>query len=406
MRFYAFNRGFSPYLIGNSGRKRIKTHFCWGNCLLLHKMNQLAITNGVIHTGRDTLFNKVLIIEGNRIQAIVDVDEVQDDMEVYDARGWHIAPGFIDLQIYGGGGVLFAEKPETESLAIMAEALVQSGTTGFLLTLATNTTDIFDKAVEVAKSYQHPAFMGLHFEGPYLHPDKRGAHPTSCLRIPNHSELTELLENAEGTIRMMTIAPELFDAELIKLLTDQGVLLSAGHSNASFEESSRGFKQGIRAVTHLFNAMSGLHHRQTGLPGATFLTEDVHASIIADGIHVSYEALAMSKKILGERLFLITDAVEESSSGTYSHQRRGDHFALPDGTLSGSALTQMQAVANCVRHAGISLDEALRMASLYPARLFGAIDQGSLESGKRANITIFDHDYQVKQVFLDGKEQL
>src|SRR5690606_38472989 len=139
------------------------------------------------------------------------------------------------------------------------------------------------------------------------------------------------------------------------------------------------------------NAMSPLHHRQTGLPGATFLAEDVHASIVADGIHVAYEAVAMSKKLLGERLFLITDAVEESRNGVYKHQRNGDHFILPDGTLSGSALTLMQAVANCVHHAGIPLDEALRMASLYPARLFGATDRGDIAAGKRADLNVFDH---------------
>lgn len=367
-------------------------------------MNRTAITNGIVHTGHATIQGKAILLENDRIHSLVDTPDIPVGFEVFDAEGCHISPGFIDLQIYGGGGVLFAEKPVSESLQTMADALAEAGTTGFLLTLATNTLEIFDQAIAVAKGFSHPAFMGLHFEGPYLHPDKRGAHPTSCLRIPNAPELKELLEKAEGTIRMMTIAPELFDADLIKILTDQGVLLSAGHSNATFEVSSSGFQQGIRAVTHLFNAMSPLHHRQTGLPGATFLAEDVHASIIADGIHVSYEALALSKKILGERLFLITDAVEETSSGVYLHQRKANYFALPDGTLSGSALTQMQAVANCVRHAGIPLDEALRMASMYPARLFGATDQGTLDPGKLGNINVFDHEYRIRQVFLHGKK--
>lgn len=369
-------------------------------------MNRIAIINGVVHSGQGTLQGKAILVENDRIHSLADPTRLPDGFEVFDAEGCHISPGFIDLQIYGGGGVLFAEKPLPESLQTMADALANNGTTGFLLTLATNTPQIFEQAINVARQFGHPAFMGLHFEGPYLHPDKKGAHPASCLRIPTIKELKELLDLASGTLKMMTIAPELFDAEMIKTLTDQGVLLSAGHSNATFDESSRGFRQGIRAVTHLFNAMSSLHHRQTGLPGATFLAEDVHASIIADGIHVSFEALKLSKKILGERLFLITDAVEESTSGVYFHQRRGDHYTLPDGTLSGSAMTQMQAVANCVKFAGITIDEALRMASLYPARLIGAHDQGSLEPGKRANINVFDHEFRIRQVFLDGKKLL
>lgn len=369
-------------------------------------MNQLAITNGIIHTGYATVQGKAILIENEYIHGLVEAAEIPDGYEVIDVGGCHISPGFIDLQIYGGGGVLFAEKPEKASLQTMADALAKSGTTGFLLTLATNTLEIFQQSIAVAKEFRHPAFMGLHFEGPYLHPDKRGAHPTACLRHPSAAELKELLDQAEGTVRMMTIAPELFDASLTGILTGLGVLLSAGHSNATFEESTVGFRQGIRAVTHLFNAMSPLHHRQTGLPGATFLAEDVHASIIADGIHVAYEAVAMSKKLLGERLFLITDAVEESRYGVYRHQRNGDHFTLPDGTLSGSALTLMQAVANCVRHVGIPLDEALRMASLYPARLFGATDRGDIAAGKRADLNVFDHQYQIRQVFLHGKKQL
>src|SRR5690606_25972116 len=162
--------------------------------------------------------------------------------------------------------------------------------------------------------------------------------PAELIRRPERKEIAEMLRRAEGVVKMMTIAPELFDSESLEVLLEHGVLLSAGHSNATYEEAMAGFDRGIRAVTHLFNAMSPFHHRETGLPGATFFHNAACASIIADGIHVDYKALAISKKLLGERLFLITDAVAETTTGVYRHVRNDDHFTLPDGTLSGSAL--------------------------------------------------------------------
>src|SRR5690606_29430246 len=204
----------------------------------------------------------------------------------------------------------------------------------------------------------------LHLEGPYLNPEKRGAHPANLIRKPEKAEIRSLLLRAGTSLRMMTIAPEQFDDELIDLLLRRGIILSAGHSNATFDEAMHGFRKGIQAVTHLFNAMSPFHHRNPGLPGATFQSDTAKASIIADGIHVDYQTLAISKRLLGDRLFLITDAVVAVDTGTYTHVFAGDRYTLPDGTLSGSALTMMQAVANCVLHAGIPLAEALRMASL------------------------------------------
>lgn len=368
-------------------------------------MNKLALINGILLNAAEQSPETALLITDDRIDGVISKTEIPSEYTIWDARGHYISPGFIDLQIYGGGGVLFAEKPADESLRTMADALVQSGTTGFYLTLATNTLDVLKKSIEVAKEAVHPAFMGLHFEGPFLHPEKRGAHPTSCLLRPDMETFRDLLEHASGTIKMMTIAPELFNPEQITYLRDAGVLLSAGHSTANYEEATQGFAAGIAAVTHLFNAMSPLHHRESGLPGAVFLSEHVCASIIVDGIHLSYETVAISKKIMGDRLFLITDAVAPATSGTYHHRLNSDHYVLPDGTLSGSALTMMDAVKNAVRHAGIPLPEAIRMATSYPARLIGAKDQGQISAGHLANLTLFDSDFQVQHVFLHGIKQ-
>jgi N-acetylglucosamine-6-phosphate deacetylase len=367
--------------------------------------SKIAITNGIIYTERDVFRDHALLIRGAQIVDIVKMDQIPPDYRPFDAGGKHVTPGFIDLQIYGGGGVLFAERPTKESLATMTEALIHTGTTSFYLTLATNTEEIFNASIEVLKEYHPSACLGLHFEGPFLNELKKGAHPSACLEQPTNERIQKLLARADGKLKMLTIAPELFDESTIKLLLEANILLSAGHSNASYEQATSGFNLGIQAVTHLYNAMSSFHHRDIGLPGATFQHSRVCASVIADGIHVSYEALKVSKKLLGERLFLITDAVEETSEGVYIHKRNGDHFTLPDGTLSGSALTQLVGIKNCVMHAGIPIDEAIRMATWYPAKLIGDHSIGAFTSGARANICIFNDDFELEHVLFNGEIQ-
>ncbi|MFC3199653.1 N-acetylglucosamine-6-phosphate deacetylase [Parapedobacter deserti] len=367
------------------------------------KESFIAIANGTVFTGDSMVNDKTVLIKDGRIVDLVRPAEVPGDADVFDAAGCYVAPGFIDLQVYGGGGQLFSADPTAGAMDEIASALVESGTTGFMITMATNSMEVVDKALEVLTFYQHEALLGLHLEGPYLNPSKRGAHPAEYIRNPDKVEIASLLAAAKGCLKMMTIAPERFDAETLTLLLDAGVLLSAGHSNASYDEAMAGFSNGIRAVTHLFNAMSPFHHRNPGLPGAAFQTDQACASIIADGIHVDYQVLSISKKLLGERMFLITDAVTAVQVGTYTHVFQGDRYTLPDGTLSGSALTMMQAVANCVRHAGIPLAEALRMASLYPASLIGAQALGRVHAGTTANLVVFDHHYAIKQVFLSGR---
>ena len=320
-----------------------------------------------------------------------------------DCNNCFIAPGLIDLQIYGGGGYLFSNKPSATALKSMVDSLLANGTTGFFLTLATNSMEIFREAIKVVKENPHPAVMGLHFEGPFINPIKCGAHLVHYIKHPEKKELEELLKEAEGVLKMMTLAPEMCDPEIIQLLKDNGVVISAGHSNATFDEAIKGFENGITTTTHLFNAMSPLHHRDTGLPGATFLTNNIYASIIADGIHVDFNALTISKKLMNDRLFLITDAVEEVKEGAYIHVKQKDRFTLPDGTLSGSKLTLLKAVKNCVEQAGIPLDEALRMASTYPAQVINAEDIGKIEPGFKADLTIFSEDYQPKYTVLNGQ---
>ncbi|WP_257670749.1 N-acetylglucosamine-6-phosphate deacetylase [Parapedobacter tibetensis] len=365
----------------------------------------IVITNGIVYTGTETVNDKAVLIEGNIIKGLIRPEEIPTTATILDAHGNFVSPGLIDLQIYGAGGYLFSAKPSKAAIDGIVNTLLASGTTSFMLTLATNSLALFGEALDISKANPHPALLGLHFEGPYLNPKKRGAHPTAYIRAPDRSEIKTLLDRSNGCLRMMTIAPELFGEDNIRLLLDNGILLSAGHSDATMKQAMQGFDYGIQAATHLFNAMSPFHHREPGLPGAVFQHNGACASIIADGIHVDYQTLAISKKIVKERLFLITDAVTDTEEGLYTHVFKGDRYTLPDGTLSGSALTLLQAVANCVRHVDIPLDEALRMATLYPARLIGAKDLGRIAPGYKANIIVFDTSYTIKQVVFEGETQ-
>lgn len=361
-----------------------------------------VLSNGQIYAGGSLIKDKSILIKDGIINGLVDANNIPQQARVTDCQGAFIAPGLLDLQIYGGGGYLFSAKLTAESLHATADALVAQGTTGFLITLATNSMDVFMEAIRVVRDNPHPAVLGLHLEGPYINPQKRGAHIEEYVKVPQRKEVEALIKEAEGVLKMMTLAPEVSNPEIIRLLTDNHVIVSAGHSSATFEQAKAGFAQGITCTTHLFNAMSPLHHRDTGLPGATFQSDTVRASIIADGIHVDYQAVSIAKKIMKERLFLITDAIEESLEGPYIHVRQSDRFTLPDGTLSGSKLTLLQAVSNAVKHADIPLEEALRMASLYPAQILRRPDLGIVQTGAKADLLVFNKDFQVEQVWLNG----
>ncbi|MBS0010725.1 MAG: N-acetylglucosamine-6-phosphate deacetylase [Bacteroidales bacterium] len=362
-----------------------------------------ALKSHAVYTGNEVLNSKALIIENDKIISIVDSPGIPGNAEIVDYEGYMMAPGLIDLQIAGGGAYLFSENPTAEALEAITESIVKSGTAGFLIAVPTNSFDAYREMFEVLRNNPHPAVLGLHLEGPYINKERGGAHKISYIRRPDINELRTLLDEAGGLMKMMTLAPELCDADFIELLNAYGIVVAAGHSNANFIEAMAGFGWGVRTSTHLFNAMTTFHHRDPGLPGATFMTKNAYASIIADGIHVDYSVVSLAKIIMKERLFLVSDAVEENAGGAYPHVGHDDRFTLPDGTLSGSRLNMLQAVRNCVEHAGIPLDEALRMGSSYPARLMGSSEYGYIREGYKANITVFDDNYSVKQVIIDGR---
>jgi N-acetylglucosamine-6-phosphate deacetylase len=189
------------------------------------------------------------------------------------------------------------------------------------------------------------------------------------------------------------------DEEIIEYLQSNGIIISAGHTNATYKQAAKGLEK-IKVCTHLFNAMSQFQSREPGMVGAIYDHPSVCCSLVADGIHVDFAAIRISKKILGDRIWLITDAVSETTVGPYQHVFKGDRYTLPNGTLSGSSLTMMKAVKNCIDHVGVDIEEALRMGSLYPARILGTDDKtGLIERNYEGSFVVFDNDLNVIDVF-------
>jgi N-acetylglucosamine-6-phosphate deacetylase len=351
--------------------------------------------------------------DGNSIKPLQELEIVDGKFKtvteagIVSERENLIIPGFIDLQIYGAAGKLFSADPSVESLSEIENELLKQGTTGFLICIATNTPDVFNRCIIAAKEHRDIAknCLGLHLEGPFLNSKRRGAHVEQFIRKASLDEIKALLDFGDGVIKMMTIAPELQDDKVIHYLLDHDVVLSLGHSDATFAQATNAYNKGIQSTTHLFNAMSPIQHRAPGIPAAVFNHSNAKASIIADGHHVDFEMVKLSHKLLKERLFLITDAVTACSTGPYQHQLVGDKFVMPDGTLSGSSLTMLQAVKNCVKHCEITLEEALRMSGYYPAQLIGQQNRiGKIEKGYQADLLVLDTELNLKTVISKGVE--
>ncbi len=380
-----------------------------------------ALINGRIFTGYQILDNHALIVADGAIADICPVASLPADVEQRDLAGAILAPGFIDLQLNGCGGVQFNDSLDAlsvETLEIMQRANVKAGCTSFLPTLITSTDEFMRRAVEVMRAFlaQHAhQALGLHLEGPYLNPIKKGTHDPALMRRPDPAMVDFLCENAD-VIAKLTLAPEMVDAAIIRRLVAAGIRVSAGHSNATYDEAKTGFAAGISIATHLFNAMPPLVGREPGLIGAIFDTPTLYCGAIADGLHVNYANIRNAKRIKGDKLILVTDATAPAGAeppidsfifaGKTIYYRDGlcvdEH-----GTLSGSALTMIEAVRNSVEHAGIALDEALRMATLYPAQALGVENQlGTLQVGKVANLTAFTRDYRITKTIVNGDEVL
>lgn len=360
----------------------------------------IAVKNGKFFEAGQLVTGATILIADGLIQDITTADAPLG-YETIDAEGAYISPGFIDLQIYGSGGNLFSAYPTAATLAQMEGDLYRKGTVGFLACVATNSIEIFQQAIAAAKAYKPFAkgFLGLHLEGPYLNPKRLGAHPAKYVHKATLEEVKLLLDEADGVVKMMTLAHELQDDAVINYLLDQGIVLSLGHSDADFDQANHAFSSGFTTTTHLFNAMPSIHHRNPNLPAAVFNHPSAMASIIADGAHVDFEMVKMSYKLMKERLFLITDAVTACTIGPYQHQLEGSRYVTPEGTISGSNITLLDAVRNCVQHCDIPLSDALNMASTYPARVLKRQDSlGTIAPGKAAGLLLLSDELVLRKI--------
>lgn len=373
-----------------------------------------TLTNCTLYTGTEVLRDHAIVIDGKRIQAIVPNADLLEACHRIDLRGLNVSPGFIDLQLNGCGGVMFNDAIASTTLDTLHQTNLRSGTTSFLPTLITAPDEDMESAMAVVQAYrqQHPnRVLGLHLEGPYLNPKRKGIHNGSHVRSPDAAMIDEIARYGSETVKLITLAPERVSAEDVKTLTEAGIVVSAGHTDAQYEEALAGFSKGISMVTHLFNAMSPWQSRNPGMVGAVFQSSDIYAGIIVDGHHVHFTSVALAKQLKGDRLFLVTDATPPAGTHMDSFVIGGQTVYFKEGkcvsaegTLGGSALTMNEAISNCVQRVGIPVDEALRMATLYPARAI-QVDAflGQLASGYVANLAIFDDAFTVSAVVDQGQ---
>ncbi|UGA55572.1 N-acetylglucosamine-6-phosphate deacetylase [Vibrio sp. VB16] len=372
-----------------------------------------ALTNCKIFTGSDILENFSIIIEDGKIYSVCSESELPDGIELMDLDGANVSPGFIDLQLNGCGGVMFNDDISTKTLDTMHKVNLKSGCTSFLPTLITSSDANMRQAVEAQRQYnalhKHQS-LGLHLEGPYLNVMKKGIHCPDFIRVSDDAMIDYICLNND-VVSKVTLAPEQNDPEHIRRLSDAGIVVSIGHSNATYAQARQGFLAGISFATHLHNAMTPITGREPGVVGAIFDTPDVYAGIIVDGFHVDYPNVRIAHKLKGEKLVLVTDATAPAGAemdhfifvGKKVYYRDGKCID-ENGTLGGSALTMIEAVQNTVEHVGIALDEALRMATLYPAKAIGADKMlGQLKAGMIANLAIFDRDFNVLATIVNGQ---
>ena len=370
-----------------------------------------ALINGEIYTGEGIVKNKAIIIDGNRVEALV--DEIPKDIKVIDLQGKIVAPAFIDLQLNGCGGVLFNDEISLETLRIMNETNIKTGTTSYLPTLITTTDKNIEKAlklVEENENLEDMGVLGLHIEGPYISIPKKGIHNPDYIRVMSDEIIHKIAKFGSKVTKIMTIAPENAKVEHLKELKDSGINLSIGHTNATYEEALEKVEY-FKMATHLFNAMSSFTSREPGVIGAIFENKSLYTGIIVDGVHSHYGSVKIAKDILKEKLFLVTDAVAPVGTNMESFMFEGNKVLYkdgkcisPDGTLGGSALTMIEGVQNLVKHVRVSLEEALFMASTYPAKAIRVDDKyGYIKEGYIADLVVLDKELNISNMIVKGE---
>ena len=373
----------------------------------------LAFRNGKLLTEAGIEQDRTLLVRNGRVEAVLGARDVIGADRVIDLGGRLLAPGFIDCQVNGGGGALFNDDPSVATIATIGQAHRAFGTTGFLPTLISDDLDVVEQsidAVRAAIAAGVPGVLGIHIEGPFLNADKRGVHDPGKLRALD-SGAVKLLSRPHGGVTMVTLAPECTTPALIRALRDAGVVVSAGHTNATFAALQPALAAGLRGFTHLFNAMSQLGNREPGAVGAALAHEASWCSLIVDGHHVHPETLKLALRAKRhDRFLLVSDAMPSVGASTKSFLLNGRPVRVVDGKcvdeegrLAGADLDMATAVRNTVGMLGVPMAEALRMGSTNPADFLDLRDVGRLAPGQRANLVLLDDELQVRGTWIDGE---
>ncbi|MEY2168833.1 MULTISPECIES: N-acetylglucosamine-6-phosphate deacetylase [unclassified Rhodanobacter] len=374
-----------------------------------------ALTNARVLTAHGWRDDLAVLVEGERIAALLPNDHPQvRAAQVQDLAGALLVPGFIDVQVNGGGGALFNAAPTVATIRTIGAAHRKFGTTGFLPTLISDSTDVMRAALAaVAQAFDEgvPGLLGVHLEGPYLAPERKGVHDPKWFHVPGEEEL-ELLCAPHRGVRLVTLAPERVPHASIARLAAAGVLVNAGHTAADHATIRAALAAGVRGFTHLFNAMTPLGSREPGVVGAALDDAGSWCGIIVDGHHVHPTSLrnAIAAKPRGKTL-LVTDAMPPVGADSTEYVLNGETIVVKDGicqtangVLAGSALDMATAVRNSVAMLGLPLDEAVRMASTYPADFLGlGSSHGRIAVGCRADLVAMDAGCRVQQSWIGGK---
>ena len=373
-----------------------------------------ALTGARVFDGETIRSDLAVIVDGGRITEVAPEDKLASGIERRMLKGGLLVPGFIDVQMNGGGGALLNDNPTIDTVRRIAESHRRFGTTGMLPTVITDAPEVLSKAIAAVKAAcagNVPGVLGIHIEGPFLDKERKGAHELRFIREMTGADVAQIANVDCGSV-MLTLAPNRVSPDLIKSLAGKGVLVSLGHSEASLAEVTKALASGARAFTHLFNAMSQLNGREPGMVGAALADPESFCGLIADGYHVHDAAMkvALAAKA-GNRIMLITDAMPTAAGGpdSFALQGRAVHLVngklvLDDGTLAGSNLTMDEAVRYCVERLGVSLEDALRMASLNPASFLRRDHElGRVKSGYLASLVHLSDDLQVLETWIDGK---